>query len=75
MAADNNDLLSAMKSDFQNIQNLIDPPGFGEILTDIDNALEPSWTQLAVICACKEIAKQNDLTLKEQLHLWRPFDV
>ncbi len=51
MVADSNDWLSAMKSDFQKIQNLIDTHGFGEILRHIDIELEPSWTQLAILCA------------------------
>ena len=64
-----------MATNFITSNPLEEPPGFCEILTDIDNALEPTWTQLVVLCACIEIAKQNDLTLKEQLHVWRPFDV
>tara|TARA_Y100001968_G_scaffold110165_1_gene99661 strand:+ start:335 stop:517 length:183 start_codon:yes stop_codon:yes gene_type:complete len=48
---------------------------YGEVLIDIDQSIKPAWDLLLLIYACKKIAKTNDLTLREQLHTWRPFDV
>ena len=50
-------------------------PTFGEVLIDLDKSIKPAWDLLLLICACKKIAKSNDLTLRQQLHTWRPFDV
>ena len=50
-------------------------PGFGEVLKNTDAILHPVWRDLALIVAIKIIAEKNDLTLKEQLSIWRPFDV
>ena len=41
----------------------------------LDQVLSPEWQDLALLMACREIAKMNRLTLEEQLHCWRPFDV
>ena len=49
--------------------------GFGEVLNQTDEILYPAWRDLVLIVAVRIIAEQNDLTLKEQLHVWRPFDV
>ena len=49
--------------------------GFGEVLKQTDAILHPAWRDLVLIVAVKIIAEQYDLTLKEQLHVWRPFDV
>ena len=48
---------------------------YGEVLIDIDQSIKPAWDLLLLIYACKKIAKTNDLTLREQLHIWRPMDV
>ena len=50
-------------------------PGFGEVLKDTDAILHPVWRDLVLIIAIKIIDKENDLNFKEQLHVWRPFDV
>ena len=52
-----------------------DLPTYGEVLLDIDQSIKPTWDFLVLICACKKIAKANDLNLRQQLHTWRPFDV
>jgi len=50
-------------------------PTYGEVLLDIDQKIKPAWDLLLLLYACKKIAKSNDLTLRQQLHTWRPFDV
>ena len=41
----------------------------------IDQILQPVFQELALLCACEEIARSRGLTIREQLHLWRPMDV
>lgn len=41
----------------------------------IDLALKPAFQELVLLCACSQIADSRQLTIREQLHLWRPFDV
>ena len=55
--------------------NYEDLPTYGEVLRDIDQRIKPAWDLLLLLHACQRIAKANDLTLKQQLHTWRPFDV
>ena len=50
-------------------------PTFGEVLIDLDQRIKPAWDLLLLIYACKKVAETNDLALREQLHIWRPFDV
>ena len=50
-------------------------PTFNEVLQDIDQSIKPTWELLMLLYACKEIANTRELTLREQLHTWRPFDV
>ncbi len=52
------------------IQNVLE---FADCLLD---ELQPSLLkELAVLLAVKKVARLRGLTLKEQLHIWRPFDV
>ena len=60
-----------MESNF----NAEDLPTYGEVLLDIDQRIKPAWDLLLLLHACQKIAESNDLTLKQQLHTWRPFDV
>ena len=41
----------------------------------VDQALKPAFRELALLFACNQIAKSRQLSIREQLHLWRPFDV
>ena len=50
-------------------------PTYGEVLLNIDQKIKPAWDLLLLLHACKKIAISNDLTLRQQLHTWRPFDV
>tara|TARA_Y100001968_G_C19231552_1_gene654728 strand:+ start:418 stop:600 length:183 start_codon:yes stop_codon:yes gene_type:complete len=52
-----------------------DLPTYGEVLLDIDQRIKPTWKFLVLLSACQKIANTNDLTLREQLHTWRPMDV
>ena len=45
------------------------------VLIDLDKSIKPAWDLLLLIYACKKVAETNDLALREQLHIWRPFDV
>ena len=50
-------------------------PTYGEVVKTTDEILYPAWRDLVIIYACKQLLKTEELTLKEQLHTWRPFDV
>ena len=50
-------------------------PGFEEVIKQTDEVLFPLWRDLALLLACLKIAEENKLKLREQLHIWRPFDV
>tara|TARA_B100000965_G_scaffold397318_1_gene413680 strand:- start:796 stop:1089 length:294 start_codon:yes stop_codon:yes gene_type:complete len=50
-------------------------PGIEEVIKQTDDVLFPLWRDLALLLACLKIAKENKLKLREQLHIWRPFDV
>ena len=41
----------------------------------VDQVLKPAFQELALLFACNQIAKSHQLSIREQLHLWRPFDV
>ena len=41
----------------------------------IDKVLLPAFQELALLFACNQIAESRQLTIREQLHLWRPMDV
>ena len=49
--------------------------GFDLILHDVDKFIRPRFYELVILVALKAIAQRNDLSLREQLHIWRPFDV
>ena len=52
------------------VQNVLE---FADCLLD---ELQPSLLkELAILLAVKKVARLRGLTLKEQLHIWRPFDV
>ena len=61
--------------EMQSNHNTKELPTYGEVLLDIDQRIKPTWKFLVLLCACQKIAKANDLTLKQQLHTWRPMDV
>ena len=50
-------------------------PTYGEVVKATDDILSPGWRDLVIIFACKQLLNTEELTLKEQLHIWRPFDV
>ena len=49
--------------------------GFDLIIHDVDKFIRPRFYELVILVAIKAIAQNNDLSLREQLHTWRPFDV
>ena len=52
------------------VQNVLE---FADCLLD---ELRPSLLkELAILLAVKKVARLRGLTLKEQLYIWRPFDV
>ena len=53
----------------------MDLPTYGEVLKKTDGILYPVWRDLVIIFACKQLLNTEELTLKEQFHIWRPFDV
>ncbi len=48
---------------------------FVQIKAQVDKTCEPLLKELVILLAVKKVASQRGLTLKEQLHIWRPFDV
>ena len=55
--------------------NTLAQNGFAEVLLDIDGLLRPILVELVLLVAIKQIAQERKMTLREQLHIWRPFDV
>ncbi len=49
--------------------------GFAEVLRDVDGFFRPVFIELVLLVAIQEVAKERGLTPREQLHIWRPFDV
>ena len=49
--------------------------GFDLILNDTDELIRPRFYELVILLAVSKIAQKNDFSLREQLHIWRPFDV
>ena len=49
--------------------------GFDLILHDVDKFIRPRFYELVILVAVSKIAQKNDFSLREQLHIWRPFDV
>ena len=62
------------ESDFK-LLNSIALSGFAEVIWDVDYCLGPFFIELVLLVAIQEVAKERGLTLREQLHIWRPFDV
>ena len=62
------------QSDFK-LLNSIALSGFAEVIWDVDCCLRPFFIELALLVAIQEVVKERGLTPKEQLHIWRPFDV
>tara|TARA_Y100001968_G_scaffold314816_1_gene340652 strand:- start:379 stop:594 length:216 start_codon:yes stop_codon:yes gene_type:complete len=49
--------------------------GFDLILHDVDKFIRPKFYELVILVAIGEIAQKNGFSVREQLHIWRPFDV
>ena len=62
------------QSDFK-LLNSIALSGFAEVIWDVDYCLRPFFIELVLLVAIQEVAKERGLTPREQLHIWRPFDV
>ena len=48
---------------------------FTEVLRDVDGVFRPVFIELVLVVAIQQVAQERGLTLREQLHIWRPFDV
>ena len=62
------------ESDYE-LLNSLALPGFAEVVRDVDYCLRPFFIELVLLVAIQEVAKERGLTPREQLHIWRPFDV
>ena len=49
--------------------------GFAEVLLSVDGLLKPLFIEIVLLMAIQQVAQKRNLTLREQLHIWRPFDV
>ncbi len=55
--------------------NTIALSGFAEVVRDVDYCIRPIFIELVLLVAIQQVAQERGLTLREQLHIWRPFDV
>ena len=62
------------ESEFE-LLNSLALSGFAEVLLDVDGLLRPIFVELVLLVAIKQIAQERKMTLREQLHIWRPIDV
>ena len=62
------------ESEFELLNSLV-LFGFAEVIRDVDNCLRPIFIDLVLLVAIREVANERGLTLREQLHIWRPMDV
>ena len=62
------------ESDYE-LLNSLTLPGFAEVLRDVDGFFRPVFIELVLVVAIHQVAQERGLTLREQLHIWRPFDV
>ena len=62
------------ESDYE-LLNSLALPGFAEVIRDIDYCFRPFCTEHVLFVAIQHVAQERGLTLREQLHIWRPFDV
>ena len=60
---------------YEEILEKLNLPGFDLILYDTDELIRPRFYELVILFAVRKIAQKNDFSLREQLHIWRPFDV
>ena len=49
--------------------------GFAKGLLTVDGLLKPLFIEIVLLMAIQQVAQKRNLTLREQLHIWRPFDV
>ena len=49
--------------------------GISQLLQELNGITRTILIEILLLITVKKIAEQNDLTLREQLHIWRPFDV
>ncbi len=50
-------------------------PTYGEVVKATDEILYSAWRDLFIIYSAKKVLEKEELTLKEQFHIWRPMDV
>ena len=50
-------------------------PTYGEVVKSTDEIFYPVWRDLFIIYSSKKVLEKEELTLKEQFHIWRPMDV
>ena len=55
--------------------NTIALSGFAEVVRDVDCCLRPIFNDLVLLVAIQQVAQERGLSLRELLHIWRPFDV
>ena len=62
------------ESEFE-LLNSLTLSGFAEVLRDVDYCLRPFFIELVLLVAIQQVAQERGLTVRELLHIWRPFDV
>jgi len=55
--------------------NTIALSGFSEVVRDVDYCIRPIFIELVLLVAIQQVAQERGLSLRELLHIWRPFDV
>ena len=66
--------LDKQESDLK-LLNTIALSGFSEVVRDVDYCIRPIFIELVLLVAIQQVAQERGLSLRELLHIWRPFDV
>jgi len=57
------------------LYNSLGLSGFGEVLLTVDGLLKPLLIEIVLLVAIQQVAQKRNPPLREQLHIWRSFDV
>ena len=72
---DKKNALSDQQESNLKLLNTIALSGFAEVVRDVDYCLRPIFIELVLLVAIQQVAQERGLTVRELLHIWRPFDV
>ena len=67
--------LEGQKESNHELFNSLGLSSFAEVPLTVDGLLKPHFIEIVLLMAIQQVAQKRNLTLREQLHIWRPFDV